>query len=116
MERFFYLSTCSTCIKIIKQINLKNITLQDIKKESVTEEQLDEMKKISGSYESLFSKRAINYTKLGLKNKQLQESDYKKYILSDYTFLKRPVLIYNNKIVVGNSPKEVSQYISILND
>jgi BirA family biotin operon repressor/biotin-[acetyl-CoA-carboxylase] ligase len=45
---------------------------------------------------------------LGLNEKTLSEKEYKKYILKEYTFLKRPVLIFNDQIFIGNAPKVVA--------
>jgi arsenate reductase len=73
--------------------------MQDIKFEKITPTQLDELKAMAGSYESLFSRRAMKYKELGLKDKKLEEKDYRKYILEEYTFLKRPVVIIKNKIL-----------------
>ncbi|WP_411893826.1 arsenate reductase family protein [Winogradskyella sp. A2] len=108
MKKMYYLSTCNTCMRIINELNLSDeFILQDIKTESITEEQLEEMKNLTDSYESLFSKRARLYKELGLKEKNLSDVDYKKYILEHYTFLKRPVTIINNQIFIGNSKKVV---------
>ena len=65
------------------------------------------MKKLTGNYEALFSRVALKYRALGLDKMKLTEDDYKKYILEEYTFLKRPVMILNDKIFIGNSPKNV---------
>ena len=81
--------------------------MQEIKTEKVTASQLDEMKKMAGSYEALFSRRAIKYKEMGLKDKDLTEKDYRKLILEEYTFLKRPVVIINNKIFIGSEKKNV---------
>ena len=108
MKKIYYLSTCSTCNRIIKELELDDsFTFQDIKTEKITTSQLEEMAKISGSYESLFSRRAIKFKSMGLKDKTLAEKDYKKLILEEYTFLKRPVIIINKSIFVGNSKKTV---------
>jgi arsenate reductase len=80
---------------------------QDIKTQGITEEELEEMQNLSGSYESLFSRRAQLYKKLNLKDKDLKERDYRDYILEHYTFLKRPVIINNGEIFIGNSKKVV---------
>src|SRR4051812_47951928 len=103
MKKMYCLSTCSTCAAIIKdtQVNKKGFELQDIKTVKITAAELDEMKKMAGSYEALFSRRALKYKSLGLKDKALTEKEYKKYILEEYTFLKRPVTIVNNKIFIG---------------
>ena len=81
--------------------------MQDIKFEKITSAQLEEMKKMAGSYESLFSRRAIKYKELGLKDRKLEEKDYRNYILEEYTFLKRPVVIINDRIFVGSEKKTV---------
>lgn len=107
MKKLYYLSTCTTSKRIIQELKLKehNFDFQDIKFEAITEEQLDEMKIMSGTYESLFSKIARKYKELGLKDQKLSEDDFKSYILSEYTFLKRPVIIFDNSIFVGSSKK-----------
>lgn len=85
-----------------------NFIQQDIKTESITPSQLEEMKTLAGSYESLFSKRSRQYRAMRLHEKALTEKDYKKLILEEYTFLKRPVLLIDNEIFVGNSKKVVA--------
>lgn len=109
MKKVYHLGNCTTCQAIIKQIAIdkKGFQLQDIKFEKITPVQLDEMKKMAGSYEALFSRRALKYKELGLKDKKLEEKDYKKFILDEYTFLKRPVVIINDKIFIGSDKKNI---------
>jgi arsenate reductase len=118
MKKIYYLSTCDTCAKILKEINAKEngFELQDIKTEKITPAQIDEMKNLSGNYESLFSRRAIKYKEMKLKDKPLTEKDYRKLILKEYTFLKRPVAIINNKIFIGNEKKTVDGLKEMLAD
>ncbi|MEO0553959.1 MAG: ArsC/Spx/MgsR family protein [Bacteroidota bacterium] len=106
MKKVYYLSTCDTCSRILKELD-DGFQLQDIKYEKITAEQLDQMRLLGGSYESLFSRVARKYKELGLKDKNLSEEDYKNYILNEYTFLKRPVFIINDRIFVGNSKKNI---------
>ena len=80
---------------------------QEIKTNPITEKQLEELKEKVGSYENLFSKRAIKYRTLGLKDMKLTEEDYKKYLLEDYTFLKRPVVLIDDEVFIGNSKKTI---------
>ena len=101
---FFYLSTCTTCTKIMAQLNLpKDVVIREIKSVGITPEELTAMHALAGSYESLFSRKAMKYRSLGLDKMELTEADYKKYILMEYTFLKRPVLVTNNGIHIGNA-------------
>lgn len=105
----YHLSTCDTCRAIIKatKVDKKGFVLQDIKTEKITSEQLDEMKTLAGSYESLFSCRAIKYKEMGLKDQVLLEKDYRQLILDHYTFLKRPVTIIGTKIFIGADKKNI---------
>ena len=110
MKKIYYLSSCSTCARIISELGItaKKFVMQDIKTEKITAAQLAEMKKMAGSYEALFSRVALKYRALGLDKKTLTEDDYKNYILEEYTFLKRPVLIIDNQLFVGNSKSTVA--------
>ena len=108
MNQFFYLATCDTCKRILRTLDLPDtIEKREIKKQPITVKEVEQMRKLSGSYEALFSKRAKLYKERGLKNEQLNEDDYKRFILEHYTFLKRPVLIYEGEIFIGNSAKVV---------
>ena len=110
MNKIYYLSSCSTCVRIINELELKNkkFEFQDIKTEKITPSQLAEMKKMAGSYEALFSKVAQKYRAFGLDKLKLTEEGIKNYILEEYTFLKRPVIIINDKIFIGNSKNTVA--------
>ena len=109
MKKFYYLSTCDTCARIIKEtgVNKKGFTMQDIKTEKITPAQIDEMAKLAGGYEPLFSRVALKFRAWKLNEKTLSEKDYRNYILEEYTFLKRPVAIVDGKIFIGNSKTNV---------
>lgn len=115
MKKIYYLQTCDTCRRIMKEFNLPGFEKQEIKTEPVTAKQLDEMKALVGSYEALFSRKAKKYKEMGLKDEVLTEKDYQYYILNDYTFLKRPVIIDGDKIFIGNERKNLEQLALHLN-
>lgn len=117
MKKIYYLKTCDTCKGILKQIdNIQEFQLQDIKENAITVKQLEEMYALTGSYETLFSKRAKLYKEMGLKDENLNENDFKRYILEHYTFLARPVIIYNDQIFVGNNPKNIEAMLQKVNN
>lgn len=117
MKKVYYLKTCSTCIRILKEINLpSDFILQDIKTEEITVKQLEHMKSLAGSYEALFSKKSKLYKEMDLKNQTLEERDYKQYILEHYTFLSRPVVIVNDTIFIGNSKQVVERAKNVINN
>ena len=98
------------------ELNLSGVELQDIKKEAMSAAQVEEMGKLAGSFEKLFSRKAMKYRALGLNEKTLSEADYRKYILEEYTFLSRPVLVFDDQIFVGNSKKNVAEMQSFLSN
>lgn len=110
MKKIYHLATCSTCQKILKIWKPgKDFVLQDIKTEKMTAKQVDEMIKLAGSAETLFSRRALKYQSMGLKDKKLTEKEYRQLIIDEYTFLRRPVMIVDKKIFIGNAPTHVKE-------
>lgn len=108
MPKMYYLSSCSTCKRIISELGeQRDLQLIDIKTEPITEEQLAEMAQLAGSYEKLFSRNARKYRSQGLNKQELTEDDYRDHILMEYTFLKRPVTVVGDQIFIGNREKAV---------
>lgn len=108
MKKVYHLSSCNTNQRILKEINFgPEVDLQDIKVENIDEKMLDFIKQKVGSYEAMFSKRAMKYKSLGLNEMDLSEEDYKKYMLQEYTFLKRPFIVLDDKVFIGNAKKTV---------
>lgn len=102
MKKVFYLKTCDTCRKILGQYDTRNWELREIKTNPITEEEVEDMYKISGSYEALFNKKSTQIKLQEIDPKALQEKDYKELLLDHYTFLKRPVFLTDNEIFIGN--------------
>jgi len=93
---------------------ISDFETQDIKTEPITFDQIDEMHARSGSYESLFSRKAMKYRSMNLGEKELSETDYRELIHQEYTFLKRPVFIVGDQIFVGNTKKVIESLRSQL--
>jgi arsenate reductase len=109
MNIIYYLNTCSTCQRILNELDPpSSYLLQDIKTEPVSPAQLEELRSRAGSYEALFNKRARLYRERGLHDKSLGEPDFAKLILDHYTFLRRPVIVSNDTIFIGNSKNTVA--------
>lgn len=108
MKRIYHLSSCSTCVRILKELNPSSeFELIDIKATNIDATTLDWIAKKEGSYEALFSKRAMKYKSMGLNEMTLAEADYRKYMLDEYTFLKRPFIINEEEVFIGNAQKTV---------
>jgi len=109
MKKVYFLQTCDTCRRILKEVNLEGFERQEIKANPVTVSQLEELYGFSNSYEALFNKRAKKYKAMDLKNEFISEHEYRQFILDEYTFLKRPVFIVDEAIFIGNSKKEIER-------
>lgn len=108
MKKIYYLSTCDTCKRILKDLKPgPEFEIQDVKINMITEEQVDEIYRLTNSYEAMINKRARKL-KDALKEHPVQEdSDYRQLLLMDYTFLKRPVFLIDDEVFLGNSQSTI---------
>ncbi|HAW20757.1 MAG TPA: hypothetical protein DCX14_11285 [Flavobacteriales bacterium] len=107
MKKIYYLSTCDTCKRIMSETGTHGFELIDIKTKNIDASDLDRAKDVIGSYEGLFSRRALKFRAQGLHEMSLNESDYRRLILEEYTFLKRPVYFIDEAVFAGNAKKTV---------
>jgi arsenate reductase-like glutaredoxin family protein len=114
MKRIYHLSTCDTCRKILAQVNTEGVELINLREHNISKEDLDLMKKHTKSYEALFNKRAQKLKEMTEEQKPKKESEYKKWILKEYTFLKRPAAILDDTVIVGNDKLAVEALIKAL--
>ncbi|MES2800240.1 MAG: ArsC/Spx/MgsR family protein [Bacteroidota bacterium] len=104
MKKIFHLGACSTNARILKEIQPDaSVEMQDIKLQNIDAATLDWLKEKVGSYEALFSKKAMKYRGMGLHLKTLSENDYRQLMLDEYTFLKRPFMINGEEVFIGNT-------------
>lgn len=77
--------------------------MRDVKKHPLNGDEVDDLADKAGGYELIFNKQSQKYRLLGLKEKKLSESDYRQLLTEEYTFLKRPVFLIDDKLFIGNS-------------
>lgn len=115
MRKIYYLSTCSTCRRIIKEVAPDDkFELQDLKESPITADQLDHIYSKTKSYHDIFNKQARKYRELNLHTKELSDEEMRTLILSEYTFLKRPIFIISDRIFVGNNKKVINELHAFL--
>jgi len=99
MKRVYFLSTCDKCRRILSSLeNSSEYEQLDIKSKHITPEILDNLAKSVGSYEALFNKRAIKFKDPLIRETIKGDLDFRRLILEEYTFLKRPIFINEDKI------------------
>ena len=107
---------CSTCKKAKKWLEDNNIEFKDrnIVEETPTVKELTEWIDRSGlDIRKWFNTSGLKYKELNLKEKLNNMSDQKKIELlaSDGMLIKRPILVSNNKVLIGFKEKEWSEII-----
>jgi arsenate reductase len=117
MKKAFTLPTCKTCERIFDDLEPEHhgCEVVDIKSEGIAAEDLERMKELAGSYEALFSRRAMKFRSMGLGDKNLTEADYRQLILDEYTFLKRPVFLFDDEVCAGSAKASVEAARAALN-
>lgn len=106
IRKVYYLSTCDTCTRILNELKFpKDFIFQDVKYSPISEEDLEFLKMEVGSYEQLLNKRSKLYKEQNFKEQNLTDEQCKNLILEHYTFLKRPIVIFDNRIIMGNATK-----------
>lgn len=107
----YYLSTCDTNRKLLKQLPVDKFQLIDIKKYPVSEIHLDKAATFFGSYKALFNKRAQKLKGMVESDKPKTEADFRTFILSDYTILNRPLIKIGEEWFSGSQPQTVTELI-----
>ena len=106
---FLYLSTCSTCVRIIKSLGIEGADfLQNLKEQMATPAQLALLYANTNSYEQLINKRGRVYAQMKREGTVFSEAVYKALLEKEYSCLKRPVLVWNNNVFLGNSKATVT--------
>lgn len=106
MNVLIWYPKCSTCKNAKKYLEDNNIKfdLRDIKCETPNTKELDKLISLSNKdIKAFFNTSGLVYKKLNLKDK-LQEMSYDEklnLLANDGMLIKRPILIYNDKVLVG---------------
>ncbi len=114
MNKIYYLSSCSTCKRILETLDTTGIALIDIKKDHIGAKDLDYAASRLGGYENMFNKRAVKYRSQGLNQKVLTEADFRALILEEYTYLKRPLFLLDQGVYIGNAKHTLSQLQAVI--
>lgn len=107
---------CSTCLKAKKFLESNNLSFKtrDIKLDTPSYNELDEyINKSSKDINKFFNTSGMKYRELNLKDKLSTMSYEEKLslLVSDGMLIKRPLLITNDKVLIGFKEKEWSELI-----
>ncbi len=101
---FYWMSGCSTCKKAknyIERHDILDYELRDIKENPLSRSEIEDLAKLLGGVNELFSRRAVKYREMNLKEKNLSEDEMLDLMTEEYTFLQRPILVMKGKAIAG---------------
>ncbi len=115
--KLYWLPHCSTCQKAKAYLEAKGVVftlVHDIKANPLPEATVVELANGVGGAEALFSKRAMKFRSLGLHEQTLSSSDLLTHMVAEYTFIKRPVVVFevDGTVLAGSSLKQYDAYFS----
>ncbi|HEY8562940.1 MAG TPA: ArsC/Spx/MgsR family protein [Pyrinomonadaceae bacterium] len=111
---FYWLPGCSTCKKAkshIERHGLRDFEPRDIKEHPLSRREVEELAGLLGGANELFSRRAIKYRELKLGGRELSDAEMIDLMAEEYTFLKRPILVYKGKAIAGFFEKFWNQFL-----
>lgn len=114
MNIIYHLSSCSTNKRILAELPLEQFKLIDIKDHPLSDEELEGFYKHTSSYEALINKRAQLFKAEGIAPNGQSEDRYRELLKSHYTYLKRPVIQYQDKLYIGNAKSTIESLTSHL--
>ena len=107
---------CSTCKKAQKWLDESNVeyTLRDIKTDNTTAEELKAWWEKSGlPLKRFFNTSGNIYKEMKLKDKlpEMSEEEQLALLATDGMLVKRPILVGEDKVLVGAKEKEWEEYL-----
>lgn len=110
----YWLPNCSTCQKAEKFLESRNVKISEfrnLKENPLSREEVEKLAGRVGGADKLFSRRAIKYREMKLNERELSENEMLDLMSSEYTFIKRPVLVSNTKAIAGFSGKSYKEFL-----
>ena len=100
--RVYGIKTCGSVKKALKFFNDNNIEYEfvDLKKTPVGCDKIEEWLK-QVDINTLFNSRGTKYRQLKLKDLNLDYEGKKEWLCKENLLIKRPVIEYNGKVIVG---------------
>jgi arsenate reductase len=110
----YWLPNCSTCKKAAQFLENQNVEIsgfRNLKENPLSREEVEKLAEKSGGADQLFSRRAIKYREMKLNKHELSEVEMLDLMASEYTFIKRPVLVSEERAIAGFSEKRYKEFL-----
>jgi arsenate reductase len=95
----------------LEELGVEIENFHDLKENQLSRKEVERLVKLVGGAENLFSKRAMKYRSLGLKEMELSDEQLVDYMVEEYTFIRRPVMVFGDKGLAGFSKKKYDELL-----
>lgn len=113
---FYWSPNCTTCQKAKRRLERHRVSVtkfRDIKEEPLEREEVEKLVKMLGGASELFSRRAVKYREMKLNERDLSDAEMIDLMTTDYTFLKRPILVVNGQATAGYFEKFFDIFLDV---
>jgi len=114
MLKIYGIKNCDSVRKAIKYLKLHNIPYEfiDFRETPVGSDVISKWLTFT-NIDTLFNKRGTTYRTLKLKERNLNDQDKAQWLAKENMLIKRPVIVLDNKIIVGYNE---SQYLENIHE
>ena len=102
-------TTCQKAIAYLEDLGVEVESFHDVKENRLSKKEVEKLAKLVDGEDKLFSKRAMKYRGMGLNEMELSDQDLLNYMVEEYTFIRRPVLVYGENALAGFSKKKYDE-------
>jgi len=104
-------STCKKAVEFLENAGVKIESFHDLKENRLSRKEVEQLVGLAGGAEILFSKRAMKYRAMGLHERTLNSKDLVDFMVEEYTFIRRPVLVFGDTALAGFSKKKYEELL-----
>ncbi len=102
-------STCQKAVAYLEELDVEIENFHDVKENNLSRKEVEKLVELVGGVDKLFSKRAVKYRSLGLNEMELSDKQLVDYMVEEYTFIKRPVMVFGDTALAGFSKKKYDE-------
>jgi len=110
----YWLPHCSTCKKAAQFLDNQSVKISEfrnLKENPLSRGEVEKLAEKVGGANELFSRRAVKYREMKLNERKLSDAEMLDLMASEYTFIKRPVLVFDDKAIAGFSEKSYKEFL-----
>jgi len=114
--RVYWLPHCTTCqkaVEYLEKIGCKVAEFRDLKSNPLGRKEVEDLARLAGGAGKLFSRRAVKYRELKLSERDLAPDEMIQLMSEEYTFIKRPVIVWRQSAIAGFSTKSIDVFLKI---